>query len=108
MLTLGFGLKVSGSGKVAKWKKTLGEEIAKGRSGATFWRGLQEATSEETGDRGKGGLDKDPRGQKRPREERDPRPSSKTCPALESHLLEVGTAREEGARLDGGSGGGTW
>ena len=72
---------------------------------AAFWRSLKEATFREAGDRGEGGPDKDPRGQKRPREETDPRPSPNTHPALGSRLPEEGTAQEEGPRLDGKSGG---
>ena len=71
VLTLGFGIKVSG--KIAEMKKQLQEEIAKGRSDAAFWKSLEEATSEEAGDRREGGPNGEPRGRKRPREETDER-----------------------------------
>ena len=67
VLTLGFGIKVSG--KIAEMKKQLQEEIAKGRNGAAFWKSLEEATSEEASDRGGGGPNEEPRGRKRPLEE---------------------------------------
>ena len=76
VLTLGFGIKVSG--KIAEMKKQLqDEEIAKGRSDAAFWKILEEATSEEAGEREERGPNGDPRGQKRPREETDKREEPK-------------------------------
>ena len=71
MLTLGFGIKVSG--KIADMRKQLQEEIAKGRSDAAFWKSREEATSEKAGERGEGGPNEEPRGRKRPREETDER-----------------------------------
>jgi hypothetical protein len=101
VLTLGFGLKVSG--KIAELKKQLGEEIAEGKSGAIFWRSMREATSEEAGDGGEGGPDGNPHGRKRPREETDPRPSPNTRRALEARLPEdEDAAREDGPRSTGG------